>query len=222
MDQTDQSAACWPPRPHGSHAAQAGGTAADAARPLGSLRVICGPMFTGKTTRLIELLRSAQQRGNHVVAVKPDIDNRYHPTDLTTHTGQRLPARTIRTPAELLAIDARVVGLDEAHFFEAGLHEAVMTLLRRGSEVIIAGLDRTSTNEPFGEMAHLLIEADAVEKISGVCAVCGREAVHTIRRVPWTQHIVVGGADLFENRCRTHLTDPPPTPPPAGPSPLRR
>jgi thymidine kinase len=183
-------------------------SARDGESRLGSLRVICGPMFAGKTTRLIALLRDAHDRGLSAAAVKPVIDTRYHPTDISAHTGLRLPAITIRTPAELLGVDAMVVGLDEAHFFEAGLHEAVMALVGRGSEVILAGLDRTSTNEPFGEMAALLIEADEVEKVKGACAICGRDAVHTVRLVPWTERIVVGGAGMFENRCRLHLNAP--------------
>lgn len=177
---------------------------------LGSLRVICGPMFAGKTTRLIALLDAARGRGLSIAALKPDIDTRYHPTDLSAHTGQRFAARTITKPSELHEVEAQVVGLDEAHFFEAGLHSAVMVLVRRGCDVILAGLDRTSTNEPFGEMAALLVEADEVEKVKGVCAICGREAVHTVRLVPWTQRIVVGGAGMFENRCRRHLSEPGP------------
>jgi thymidine kinase len=176
-------------------------------------------MFTGKTTELIRRLEEAGAHGHHVLAVKPHIDTRYHATALSTHDNRFFDGATIASPAELpcLAEESAargglakgcpdVLGLDEAHFFREGLHDAVMQIVARGTRVILAGLDRTSMNEPFGEMARLLIEADEVTKLPGVCAVCGRPACHTIRLFDSTEDIVVGGVGMFENRCRVHLT----------------
>ncbi len=173
--------------------------------PVGRLTVICGPMFAGKTTALMARLSEAASRGRRVACVKPTLDDRYHPSDLTTHDGKSMPGMAIEAPDDLLSIEADVVGLDEAHFFVTGLHDAVGVLLARGVEVVLAGLDRTSMNEPFHEMGALLIEADEVVKIAGVCAICGREAVHTIRLFDSKAPIVVGGPGMFENRCRVHL-----------------
>lgn len=180
----------------------------DAEAPVGRLEVICGPMFAGKTTLLLARLAEARAAGAHVIAVKPSLDNRYHPTDITSHTGAATSAITVDRPEEVAALQAEVVGLDEAHFFEAGLHSAIMALLARGTRVILAGLDRTSLNEPFGEMGALLIEADAVEKLTAPCALCGRPAVHTVRLFPSRERIVIGGVGMFENRCRAHLLAP--------------
>jgi len=83
-----------------------------------------------------------------------------------------------------------------------------MTLVDRGAHVLLAGLDRTSMNEPFGEMGRLLVEADEVVKLAGKCSVCGRQAVHTVRLFKSTEPVVVGGAGMFENRCRAHLSAP--------------
>jgi thymidine kinase len=167
-------------------------------------------MFSGKTTALINRLVEHQKQGRSPIAVKPMLDDRYHPTDLTTHTGIQLPARTIEVPSDLEAIEGDLIGLDECHFFETGLHDAVQSLLNRGTDVILAGLDRTSLNEPFAEMGRLLIEADEIEKLTAACAICGQPAVHTIRLFESDAPIVVGGEGMFENRCRRHLHDPPP------------
>lgn len=174
------------------------------------LEVICGPMFAGKTTLLIERLARAQASGVEVAALKPAIDTRYHPSDIVTHAGKAIPARTIHEPAELTSVDAAHIGIDEAHFFEQGLHDAITTLLARGTSITLAGLDRTSMNEPFGEMGALLIEADLVTKLTAPCAVCGRDAVHTVRLFASREPIVIGGEGMFETRCRTHLHVPPP------------
>ncbi|MCH8110619.1 MAG: thymidine kinase [Proteobacteria bacterium] len=173
------------------------------------MTVICGPMFTGKTTALIDRLEAAGAAGDlTVIAVKPSLDDRYHPTNLTTHDGRSHAAHTIERPEELVDLAGDVIGLDEGHFFEEGLHGPVMTLVDRGVHVLVAGLDRTSMNEPFGEMGRLLVEADEVVKLAGRCAVCGRPAVHTVRLFDSTESIVVGGPGMFENRCRAHLSAP--------------
>lgn len=191
-----------------SHRSSGSPVTPDADLPVGRLEVICGPMFAGKTTLLLQRLAEAREAGARVVAVKPSLDNRYHPTDITSHTGAATAAITVEGPEELAAIEAEVIGLDEAHFFESGLHSAIMTLLGRGSRVILAGLDRTSLNEPFGEMGALLIEADTVDKLTAPCAQCGRPAVHTVRLFPSRERIVIGGVGMFENRCRVHLHAP--------------
>ena len=178
------------------------------------LEVICGPMFAGKSTELIRRLSGAAASGLRVSAVKPHIDTRYHAPHIATHTGTFFEARAVERPEQLLELEADVIGLDEAHFYREGLHDAVMRVLTRerpsaagkpGVRVILAGLDRTSLNEPFGEMARLLIEADEVVKLTAPCAICGRTAVHTIRLFDSKEDIVVGGVGMFENRCREHL-----------------
>ena len=171
-------------------------------------------MFTGKTTELIRRLREAADAGRRVLAIKPALDDRYHPTSLATHDGVTLPGVTVAGLADLeralAGADADVIGLDEAHFFPAGLLDALTPSIRAGRRLVVAGLDRTSLNRPFGEMASLLIEADEVLKLAGECAVCGAPAPHTVRLFDSTEDIVVGGEGMFENRCRVHLADPPP------------
>jgi len=185
--------------------------------PLGRLEVVTGPMFAGKTTHLLERLGALEAEGMRTLACKPRIDDRYHPTDIVTHAGASIPARAIDHPRELDALvrehDPGALGLDEAHFFESGLRDALHPLLARGLHIVVAGLDRTSLNEPFGEMGALLIEADEVVKRTAPCAVCKRPAVHTIRLFDSTERIVVGGEGMFENRCRAHLHSKRPQPP---------
>lgn len=173
--------------------------------PLGRLEVICGPMFTGKSTELIRRLVEAAKAGQEVVGVKSAIDDRYHPTSIATHDGITFEGVTVRHARELAELEADVIGLDEAHFFDDGLRDACRELLDRGSRVILAGLDRTSFNEPFHEMGVMLVEADEVTKLEGACSICGRSAVHTVRLIEADEDIIVGGEGWFANRCRAHL-----------------
>jgi thymidine kinase len=173
-------------------------------QPLGHLTLICGPMFAGKSTALIERLRTHQQQGRRVVAVKPARDDRYDDHRLATHAGGRFEALAIDAPGALpVAVSgAEVVGIDEAHFFGAALVGPVLALLGAGRRVLVAGLERDHRGEPFEPMPRLLCEADEVVKLSGPCAVCGRPAVHSQRMTASRERIVVGGAGMYEPRCR--------------------
>lgn len=179
-------------------------------------------MFAGKTTALIAALERVRGAGEacRVWAFKPALDGRYHPTALASHAGGRFDARAIEHAGEIEAAvlggggsagggsdrAARgvvgVVGIDEAHFFGLGLVEPVRALVAAGWRVVVAGLERDHRGEPFEPMPALLCEADAVTKLVAACARCGGEAVHTQRLVASESRIVVGGAGMYEPRCR--------------------
>jgi len=171
---------------------------------VGRLEVICGPMFSGKTTELVRRLMHARMAGAGVLGIKPVSDQRYHDQDISTHTGDRFPAATISVAAEIgpLARVPGVVGIDEAHFFGVPLLEECVRLVAAGKRVIVAGVERDHRGGPFEPFPNLLCEADEVLKLSGPCAVCGRPAVHSQRMIASEEAIVVGGAGMYQARCR--------------------
>lgn len=178
------------------------------------LVVYCGPMFSGKSTRLVGELRVAPHAKYEVIAFKPDIDTR-RGDGINTEDGGNFPATSVdRTrPEKILRMvgpDIDIVGIDEAQFFGEGLVEVCQTLVRRGKAVWVAGLDKDFKGEPFGQMAKLKQEADRVVSLLAFCAVCGRPASRTQRLVngkPANYNdpiVVVGAAELYQARCRRH------------------
>jgi thymidine kinase len=180
------------------------------ARRTGSLEVVCGPMFCGKSEELIRRMRRAAIARLAVVCVKPAIDVRYAVADVVSHAGARLAARPVRGASELLELrgEADVVGVDEAQFFDGGLVAVCEELASSGITVICAGLDRDYRGLPFGPMAELLCRADRVTKLAAVCVCCGGDATLTQRLVAGEPAsfddatVVVGGAEQYEARCR--------------------
>jgi thymidine kinase len=174
----------------------------------GRIEVITGPMFSGKSEELIRRLRRAQIARRRVLSFKPDLDARYHPTAIASHTSQTLDAVTVANVGALKAelfpqIDQiEVIGIDEAHFFDPSLVSRSLELVRLGKRIIIAGLDTTFAGEPFPPIPDLLAVADEVVKLSAVCMQCGAPAVHSQRLVPSRELLVVGAAGLYEPRCR--------------------
>ncbi len=174
----------------------------------GSIEVVCGPMFSGKTEELIRRVKRAQIARQKVQIFKPAIDNRYHETEVVSHSSLSIEATPVNNSVEILqkVFDStRVVAIDEVQFFDEHVVKVAEKLARRGIRVICAGLDQDYMGKPFGPMAPLLAIADSVHKIQAICTVCGAPASKTYRKDSKnSSQVLVGEADLYEARCRAH------------------
>ncbi len=183
----------------------------------GSIEVICGSMFSGKTDELIRRLVRATIARQKVQVFKPAIDDRYEKEKIASHAGSTFDAIPVRTAAEIrerIESDTTVVGVDEAQFLDAGIVSLARDLAGRGLRVIIAGLDTDFRGEPFGAMPALMAEAERVSKLHAICMVCGDEASRTQRLVNGQPAryddpvVIVGASELYEARCRRHHETP--------------
>jgi thymidine kinase len=179
----------------------------------GSIEVVCGSMFSGKTEELIRLLRRAVIAGQNVQVFKPIIDERYGLEKVTSHSGAKFDAVPVRTSEEIfekLEDETTVIGLDETQFFDEGIVKVVQKLANLGKRVIIAGLDMDFRGEPFGPMPVLMAIAEDVHKLHAICMKCGELACRTQRLVNGKPAryddpiVIVGAAELYEARCREH------------------
>ena len=170
---------------------------------VGRLEVICGPMFAGKTTMLMERIRQARAAGVVVGVFRPARDTRSSPASIMTHSGLSLGATEIDSADEVLAgrHACTMAAIDEAHFFAQALLEPCLELRRRGAHVLVAGVDLDHRGRMFEPFASLIPHADLVQRLQGTCARCGRPSTHTQRLVEEEGRIVVGGDDLYEARC---------------------
>ena len=183
----------------------------------GSLEVVCGPMFSGKSEELIRRLKRVQISGKKFLLFKPAIDDRYDTKHVVSHDQRRLEAITTATDAvavlEIESIvrseDPEVIGFDEIWMYDPAIVSAVMKFVNDGRRVVAAGLDTSFRGEPFPVMADLLARADYADKLKAICMKCRRsEAVMTqrlVNRLPAENEdptIVVGGFDSYEARCR--------------------
>lgn len=171
----------------------------------GSIEVVCGSMFSGKTEELLRRVKRAQIGRLKVQVFKPAIDIRYSVDHVQSHDANRILSRPVSKASEVLELvedNTRVVGIDEAQFFDDSLIEVANKLAFRGMRVIVAGLDMDSRGQPFGPMPKLLAVAENVTKLSAVCAVCGDSASRSQRIAGGTDKIAVGAKDMYEARCR--------------------
>ncbi|MBS1800534.1 MAG: thymidine kinase [Acidobacteria bacterium] len=181
---------------------------------IGRIEIITGPMFSGKSEELIRRLKRARIARQRVACYKPDIDLRYHRTAIASHSSQTHDASVVTPNSDRLREDlfsngkigeVDVIGLDEVQFFDNDVIPLALELVHLGKRVILAGLDTTFANEPFGPVPNLMALADEVTKLSAVCMTCGAPAIHTQRLGQSQELVVVGAAGLYEARCRTHF-----------------
>lgn len=180
----------------------------------GSIEVICGPMYCGKTEELIRRLFRAKLAKQQVQVFKPVIDDRYGGIfKISSHSGSEFEAIPVKSSQEVEAqikAETTVVGFDEVQFFDEGILALANKLANRGIRVLIAGLDLTFTGEPFGIMPQLMAVAEQVDKLSAICMVCGDLASRSQRLVNGRPAhyndpiIIVGASELYEARCREH------------------
>ena len=174
-------------------------------RSSGSVEVITGSMFSGKTEELIRRLKRALFARQRVQAFKPRIDDRYDPTRIVSHQAVAVDAVAVATSQSLeerVLEGTQVVAIDEAQFFDRGIVEVCERLANRGIRVIAAGLDQDYLGRPFPPMPDLMAIAEEVTKVHAVCTVCGGPASRSQRLSIEAATVLVGGAESYEARCR--------------------
>jgi len=175
-----------------------------AAGRRGSVEVIAGCMFSGKTEELIRRLRRAQLAGLRVEIFKPAVDNRFSETLIVSHDDRSIVSTPVDNASSILLLsgDVDVVGIDEAQFFGNALIGVCNSLADNGIRVVVAGLDMDFHGEPFGSMPELMAIAEYVTKTHAICVRCGSLAHYSFRKSEESKVVLLGSGNLYEPLCR--------------------
>ena len=169
---------------------------------LGTLEIITGCMFAGKTTAFVRKIKEFQAQGKRVGVFKPALDLRYSDQHVVTHDGLSVQAQLI--DSDLRNVNAShfdVIAIDEVQFLSQDAVTRIQNYVKLKKYVLLSGLDTDWRARAFPTMCTLLAYADKVTKKTARCAVCGQTATRTHRKVPEEGVILVGGADKYEPRC---------------------
>ncbi len=190
------------------------------------MKVITGPMFSGKTEELIRVLHRAEIAGRKILVFKPKIDHRTaneiasrRKPDANQDSFKKtyaFPAFPVGSAAEALSLihmhEPTVLGIDEAQFFDEWMIGFLEEFLRKNSDkdimIVVAGLDMDAWGRPFGIMPKMMTLADAVQKETAICFVCKKPAMYTQKLVASDSQVEVGDNDIYEARCRNCHTLP--------------
>ncbi|MFK8039304.1 MAG: thymidine kinase [Crocinitomicaceae bacterium] len=168
------------------------------------IRVICGPMFSGKTKTLIRVINDYQQAERSVLVFKPKIDNRYSENKLVSHDKDSISAVEISAPKEILdyMMSADVIAIDEIQFFDESIVRVVELVASEGKTCIVSGLDLDFKARPFGSMPKILSIADEIIKLNSICTFCSGHARFSHRISTESELVVLGEKDKYVPLCR--------------------
>lgn len=175
-----------------------------------SLEIVVGPMFSGKSSRIVSIVSRYSALKVPILVIKHSADNRYSASEVATHDNRRAPCISV---SNLESIDRdfldkyNVIIVEEAQFFKKLVEFVVYTVDLLRKNVFLVGLDGDFNRKPFGEILHCIPLADRVEKLNALCVRCagnGKEAdaLFTFRDIPEETQMVVGGADIYRALCR--------------------
>jgi thymidine kinase len=177
-------------------------------RNKGSIEVITGSMFSGKTEELIRRIKRAKFANQQVKIYKPLIDNRYGLDNTTSHNGIQMDATPVDDSSKILHHHRsyEVIAIDEVQFFDDGIIDVVRKIANSGTRVIVCGLDMDFEGNPFGPMSNLMSIADEVQKLHAICVDCGNVANFSYRKVSNEETVMLGELDEYKPLCRTCYT----------------
>ncbi len=172
---------------------------------FGSIEVICGSMFSGKTEELIRRVNKAKFAKLKTIVFKPKIDIRHDEEKVVTHNSNTIKSIAVQSALEILKFveDFDVVAIDEAQFFSTEILEVCKMIADNNKRVILAGLDMDFQGNPFGIMPQLLAIAEHVTKVHAVCSDCGKMANHSFRFSNNKELIEIGQKNEYKPLCRS-------------------
>ncbi|AUZ95448.1 thymidine kinase [Agrobacterium phage Atu_ph07] len=176
----------------------------------GKLTTISGPMFSSKTSELLKRILWAKNgtfRDVHVFRI--EFDDRYSTTEIVSHDGLKTTATSIREPVEIINTGNTIVFFDEVQFFygenfNGDVIAWIKSMLEKGIEVVVAGLDMDWQGNPFPVVSALSSMANDHFKLKANCTVCGHPASKTYKVSQEGGSVELGTTREYEARCDNH------------------
>lgn len=179
----------------------------------GSIEIVCGPMFSGKTEELLRKMNRLHYAKIDYIVFKPQIDNRYDAQKVVSHNKSSMKAVLVNNAYDVLKHceahpNIKHIGIDEIQFLPSedpfNAFKLCLELKKRGYKIYASGLDMDFRGMPFGIMGELLAIADSVEKLKSVCHQCGADAGMSSKMTESLDLIDVGTTDKYEAHCYHH------------------
>ena len=178
------------------------------------LEIFVGPMFSKKTSRLIDIYKQYTFCNIPVEIINHCADTRYHDTMLSSHDKVMVPCiqtdkisdvwfnNNQQSDNHLKLKNAAVILINEAQFF-GDLYDCVLDMLKENKRVYISGLDGDFSRNKFGQILDLVPVCDKITKLTALCSMCkdGTLGIFSMRLTKETQQMVIG-SDNYIPVCR--------------------
>ena len=179
----------------------------------GSIKIIIGSMFSGKSTEMIRIVNRFGFLNIPVLAISHSLDNRYDTGKIVTHNQQKYDCHSTNTLMPFIETDifknCQVVAIEEAQFFPDLFEFVTKCADEFGKKVIVAGLDGNFKREPFGDILKLIPYSESVTKLHALCTKCGdgTKASFTKRIIESDKEVLIGSGEHYIPVCRKHYLE---------------
>lgn len=179
----------------------------------GSIKLIIGPMFSGKTTLLIHQINKGALANFPAIIIKFHGDSRYESgATITTHSGicqksslgsdNSIRIVIAQTLSNIILADEKFIGIDEGQFYP-DLIDYCEKWASEGRHVIVTALDGDFARRPFGSVCDLIPLCEYVEKLQGICMECRTQASAFSRRISRSNVLIeIGAIESYRAVCR--------------------
>ena len=170
----------------------------------GKIKLILGPMFSGKSTRLVETVRKYTYKNKKTVLVNFIDDKRYSEnSQIVTHDLNKYDSLSCQMLGEIYDVikNYDVIGIDEGQFYSDFVNISEK-LAYNGKIVIIAALSGNFKMEPFETVSKLISKADKIKLMKAYCFYCQKTAGFSLRTVCSDQEILIGAGEAYRPVCK--------------------
>jgi thymidine kinase len=178
--------------------------------------IFVGPMFGGKTSKLLSAIDRYKYQGKNIHVFKPSLDERYSKAEVVTHWGAKVPATRINSDTmnkvlepffNCVAKDSKsVLAFDEAFMID-GVGENLIKLFTLGHTILVSSLQLSSDFTPYKEIEKIMPYATKIEICPAVCSKCDLNAYYTEKIAGRSDHeIEVGGSEMYQPKCFKHFS----------------
>ena len=170
----------------------------------GSLHLIIGPMFSGKTTELLRIYNRYKIANKLCVLVKYKDDTRYDSNHkVVTHNNKCDEAQFVCTHLSDIfknenIINANIICIDEIQFYPDA--DIICDMwANNGKTVIVSGLNGDYKREPFEIISKLIPKAENITYLTAICKQTGKEACFTKRKrkIKNKDLLLIGGEETY-------------------------
>lgn len=165
------------------------------------LELVIGPMFSGKTSKLLEVYKQCKFCNISVSIINHSLDNRYHDNMLSSHDNIMAPCLKSSVlkdiwenkNTESILRESDVILINEGQFFQ-DLYEVVVDMLKHNKKIYICGLDGDFERKRFGSILDLIPLCDKVTKLTSLCSQCknGTAGIFSMRLTSEKMQTLVG------------------------------
>ena len=180
---------------------------------MGELHITVGPMFSGKTSALIDLYNKLKQEDVNVIAINYAEDKRYSENLLSTHDQVMISAINVMNLSNIMTsavysakyTNSKYILINEAQFF-GDLYEFIINAVEKDRKcVYVYGLDGDFQRDKFGQLVDLIPYCNTITKLQSNCNFCQEKAIFSHRLTGDKRQKVIGSSNYVPLCRRCYL-----------------